>query len=289
MRENRRHGSPGVPVGLYRMERAAGDPILDNHWHEEAEFLAVESGEAVFQIGLSTYEVRAGEVLFIPGGELHGGYALNGAACTYAALVFDMEWLLSHGDSATLQVLEPIRRGRLLPEPHAVKDTELASALYSHLERLLSLEHSDDPAKPLRLKAGLYELFAEYVSRDAFSRSEPRSPLDAHTQERLKAVLTYIDTHYARKLTIKELAHEAGMSEGHFTRVFKSFMRKTPVEYINLLRIRIAAALLAERKTSVGEAALETGFDNFSYFCKIFRTVYQCTPSEYRQRNGGQG
>ncbi|WP_308636157.1 AraC family transcriptional regulator [Paenibacillus silvisoli] len=285
LRENRRHGSPGLPVGLYRMERSAGDPILDNHWHEEAEFLAVESGEAVFQIGLSTYEVRAGEVLFIPGGELHGGYALQGAACTYAALVFDLDWLLGHGDHAALQYLEPIRRGRLVPEPHAARGSELASALFPLLERLLLLEHSVDPAKPLRLKAGLYELLAEYVSRAAFARSEPRSPLDAHTQERLKAVLTYIDTHYARKLTIKELAQEAGMSEGHFTRVFKSFMRKTPVEYINSLRIRIAAALLAERKSSVGEAAMEAGFDNFSYFCKMFRTVYQCTPSEYRQRH----
>ena len=75
------------------------------------------------------------------------------------------------------------------------------------------------------------------------------------------------------------------MSEGHFSRVFKSFMRRTPVEYINLQRIRTAAALLAERRTTVGEAALEAGFDNFSYFCKLFRSVFQCTPSEYRNRD----
>ena len=150
---------------------------------------------------------------------------------------------------------------------------------------MLALEHSDDPAKPFRLKGGLYQLFAEYISRDAFVRGESRSALDTHTQDRLKAVLTYIDAHYARRLSIKELAAEAGMSEGHFSRVFKSFMRRTPVEYINLQRIRTAAALLAERRTTVGEAALEAGFDNFSYFCKLFRSVFQCTPSEYRNRD----
>lgn len=285
LRENRRHGSAGLPVGIYRMDQAAGEPILDNHWHEEAEFLAVASGEAVFQIGLSTYTAKAGDVLFIPGGELHGGYSLNGAACSYAALVFHLDWLMSPGDSATTQFLEPIRRGRLAPEPHAVAEAGgLAEGLFGQVMQLVGMELSDDPAKPMRLKAGLYQLLAEYVTRDAFVRREPRSSLDMHTQERLKTVLTYIDAHYARKLTIKELAAEAGMSEGHFTRVFKSFMRKTPIDYINSLRIRIAAALIAERRISIGEAALEAGFDNFSYFCKMFRTVYQCTPSEYRER-----
>ncbi|SDW85419.1 AraC family transcriptional regulator [Paenibacillus sp. CF384] len=288
LHENRRHGSPGLPVGIYRMEQGAGEPILDNHWHEEAEFLVVESGEAVFQIGLSTYTVRAGEVLFIPGGELHGGYSPSGGACSYSALVFDLDWLMSQGDSLTGQFLEPIKRGRLVPEPHAALESELALSLLRQLTPLLALEHSEEPAKPLRLKAGLYQLFAEYVSQAAFVRREPRSSLDMHTQERLKTVLSYIDGHYARKLTIKELAAEAGMSEGHFTRVFKSFMRKTPIEYINLQRIRIAAALLADSNTSVGEAALESGFDNFSYFCKMFRSVYQCTPSDYRHRHGAE-
>ncbi|WP_219835738.1 AraC family transcriptional regulator [Paenibacillus sp. R14(2021)] len=286
LRENRRHGSPDFPVGIYRMVQAAGEPILDNHWHEEAEFLAVESGEAIFQIGLSTYHVQAGEVLYIPGGELHGGYAVNDSACTYAALVFNLDWLTGPGDGATLRYFEPMQRGQLSLQPHADAGGNLAQALFRHLSPLIELEHAQDPAKPLRLKAGLFQLFAEYVSHDSFVRREPRSPIDTHTQERLKSVLTYIDLHYSRKLTIKELAAEAGMSEGHFTRVFKSFMRKTPVEYINLLRIRIAAALLSDQKTTVGEAALESGFDNFSYFCKLFRTVYQCTPSEYRNRDG---
>ncbi|WP_181909543.1 AraC family transcriptional regulator [Paenibacillus taihuensis] len=287
MRENRRHGSAGTPVGIYRMDQAAGEPILDHHWHEEAEFLAVVSGEAVFQIGLSTYKASAGDVLFIPGGELHGGYSLNGAACSYGALVFHLDWLMSQGDNATTQYLEPIRRGRLVPEPHAVSGIEsggLAEGLFGQLMQLIAMEHSEDPAKPMRLKAGLYQLLAEYVTRDAFVRREPRSSLDMHTQERLKTVLTYIDIHYAKKLTIKELAAEAGMSEGHFTRVFKSFMRKTPIDYINSLRIRIAAAMLADSRVSIGEAALESGFDNFSYFCKMFRNVYQCTPTEYRER-----
>ncbi|MFC4809881.1 AraC family transcriptional regulator [Paenibacillus sp. GCM10023250] len=288
LREDRRHGSPGVPVGVYRMARAAGEPILDAHWHEEAEFLAVESGEAVFQIGLTAYHATAGDVLYIPGGELHGGYARGGAACSYGAIVFRPDWLASPGDAAAQRLLEPIRGGRGVPVPFAGAVPGLAPALFRHLVPLLDLEDADDPAKALRLKGGLYQLFAEYVSRGAFAEGPSRSPLDAQTQERLKAVLTYVDAHYARKLTVRELAAEAGMSEGHFSRVFKSFMRQTPVEYVNALRIRIAASLLEDRNLSVSEAALEVGFDNFSYFCNRFRAVFRCTPSEYRNRERGR-
>ena len=201
LREDRRHGSPEFPVGIYRMERAAGEPILDSHWHEEAEFLAVESGGAIFQIGLSAYHAEAGDVLFIPGGELHGGYALDGSGCAYAAIVFRLDWLTSPGDAADRRYFEPLRSGRAAPEPHATAANGLAPALFRHLGPLLALEHSDDPAKPFRLKGGLYQLFAEYISRDAFVRGESRSALDTHTQDRLKAVLTYIDAHYARRLT----------------------------------------------------------------------------------------
>ncbi|MFC5701019.1 helix-turn-helix domain-containing protein [Cohnella faecalis] len=286
LRENRRHGSPEFPAAVYRMEQAAGEPILENHWHEEAEFLAVESGEAVFQIGLSTYEVRAGEVLFIPGGELHGGYSLGGSACTYAAVVFDLDWLMGTGDGATMRYYEPLKRGQLTLVPHAAHHTGFGEELFDQVEKLIALEHSEDPAKPLWMKAGIIRLFAEYVSKGQWSRRDFASPVDARTQDRLKAVLSFIDEHYARKLTIKELAAVAGMSEGHFTRVFKSFMRKTPVEYVNQRRIRIAAELLADSNKTVGEAAIDSGFDNFSYFCKLFRSVYQCTPSEFRERRG---
>lgn len=283
LQENRRHGSPDFPVGIYRMERKAGEPILETHWHEESEFLAVEHGKAVFQIGLSAYEAQAGELLFIPGGELHGGYPLDESPCTYSAVVFDLDWLMSGQDRLTTQWLRPIRRGEIALPMHAPHDQPWGRNAYRIMAALTGAARSADPAAAFRIKGGLYGLFAEFVSSGLAFRREPWEASHSGTPERLKRVLTHIEENYGRKITVGELAGIAGMSEGHFSRLFKSYMRKTPIEYINGLRLRRAAALLREPGVSVSKAAMECGFENFSYFSKMFRAMYRCTPTEYRK------
>jgi len=282
LRENRSHGTPDFPVGIYSMEGQTGDPLLESHWHEEAEFLLVDSGRALFRVGLAEYELQAGEAIYIAGGELHGAFGVDRSACSYRAIVFDLDWLIDARDGISSRFLQPLLRGRIgLSNP--ITGRTAGGAAIELLERIVLLEHSDDPAREMRVKGGLYLLFAEIWSAGGWNARQTASPAELRSIERLKDALTFIETHFARKLTVRELADVAGMSEGHFSRMFKSFMRKTPVEYVNRFRLRHAAALLAEADRTVGEAAAEAGFDNFSYFSKSFRTLFGCSPSEYRR------
>lgn len=282
--ENRRHGSLDFPVGFYRMARKAGEPILDIHWHSEAEFLAVENGKAIFQTGLSSFEVQAGEALYIPGGELHGGFPADGSACTYSALVFDLDWLIGGTrDAIAAKLLKPLQRGEVVLPPHWGQRKNGGSAAFSRLMALMELGNSDDPAKELRVKGELYLLFAEFVSAGMIARRDTWEPAESDAPERIKRVLSHIEANFAQKLTIGELAGIGGMSEGHFSRTFKKLLRQTPIEYINRYRLRHAADRLRRLGLSVADVAIECGFDNFSYFTKMFRSVYGCTPSEYRK------
>lgn len=284
LRENRQHGQPGFPVGFYRMECASGETILDNHWHEEIEFLAVTHGEATFQIGLDAYEVRAGEAIFIPGGELHGGYPLNGSPCTYEAVVCDLGWLIGSGDRIGKAYLQPLQRGLMALPALWTEEEAWGKAVLGRLREVLALETSGDPARELRIKIGLLALFADLISHSRLRSRHPGEPAERRAAERLKHVLLYMEEHFARKLTVRELADVAGMSEGHFSRVFRSYMRQTPVAYLNRYRLRHAAGRLLGSDLPVSEVALESGFDNFSYFIKQFRAVYGCTPRAYRSR-----
>lgn len=284
--ENRRHGSPDFPVGFYRIEKEAGEHILDSHWHAETELLTVESGKGAFQIGLAVHEVHAGETLYIPGEELHGGYSLDGSPCTFSAVVFDMDWLAGGQDAIASRYLKPLQRGeRTLPvhwkrgEPHLEAARNRLSEITDTGLREVS------PAKELRVKGGLYLLFAELFAGGLAVRREPWETPESATPERLKQVLAYLERHFSRKLSIKELAGIAGMSEGHFSRMFKTYLRRTPIEYLNRYRLRHAAEKLRQPGVTVAEAAMESGFENFSYFSKTFAAEYGCPPSEYRKRH----
>ena len=59
------------------------------HWHSEMEFIYVNQGQALFQIGDEEYRVGAGEALLVNSGEIHSGYSQNGERCMLHAMVFD--------------------------------------------------------------------------------------------------------------------------------------------------------------------------------------------------------
>lgn len=284
LKEDRRHGTPGFPVGFYQQARTSQEGILDFHWHEEIEFLRVTSGRAVFQIGLSAYEVSAGEALFIPGGLLHGGYPLDASDCAYEALVCDLGWLDGGPDDAiSARYLRPLQRGRSGPPHHWTPHTPWGQEAIASIAAIQRLEHAADPARELRVKAGLLTLFADLIDAGQWQSRSPADEGESHSAERLKQTLVYMETNFARKLSLRELADVAGMSEGHFSRMFKAYMRRTPVEYLNRHRIRYAAGRLTASESTISEVALEAGFDNFSYFIKLFRGIYGCTPSAYRK------
>ena len=73
------------------------------------------------------------------------------------------------------------------------------------------------------------------------------------------------------------------MSEGHFCRVFKQYTLKTPVQFINGVRLTHAADELANTNKRVLDVAMDCGFNSVSYFIEVFRESCGITPSRYRK------
>jgi len=97
-------------------------------------------------------------------------------------------------------------------------------------------------------------------------------------------VIDFVEQNYKKKITVTMLAEIVGMSESHFHRKFKEYTGASPVEYINLIRIRQAEQLLARTDMQVKRIALESGFSNVSYFVTQFQRQHHMTPTQYRNR-----
>lgn len=63
---------------------------------------------------------------------------------------------------------------------------------------------------------------------------------------------------------------------------FKKYTGMTCVQYINIHRLELAADYLRTKNLPIMDIALEVGFDNISYFNKLFKAKYHATPKEYR-------
>ncbi|QHW33862.1 AraC family transcriptional regulator [Paenibacillus rhizovicinus] len=289
LKENRIHGLPAYPLSVYEVDLPGHQSSVDCHWHDEWEWMLVTAGRGLFQIGAHTYEATAGQTLFIRSGELHAVYRIDEEPCRFTAIVFDAELLAgSRFDVIQERYLDPLLKKRLEPPPLLAGDEPWERETRELLDRVLRLNDDRQDGYELDTKA-LLLMAAGRLSLHAKAPLTSGRPDGDHAKtERLKTALNAIHEHYASKLTLGWLSSEAGMSEGHFCRFFKSMVRKSPTEYINGYRVRIAAKLLENEDRNVSEVALDVGFENPSYFIRVFKQHQGCTPAAYKKMIAGQ-
>jgi len=82
-------------------------------------------------------------------------------------------------------------------------------------------------------------------------------------------------------LGLPRMIELVNVSQEHLTREFKRFLGITPTEFINIKRVNYGVELLLQRKYSILETCYMCGFNNLSYFYKIFDKIYHCTPKEF--------
>lgn len=285
LKEERLHGSDMFPLAAYWVERdEPGMPILDCHWHEEAEFFYVIEGEVLFQVDTDYFPVKAGEAVFIDGGDIHAGHALNDSTCSFCAVVFDTHMLAS-GSFDTIQgkYITPLQeKTRTFPR-HIAPRTEWERRLLDHLRAIISDCEEERCDNEAAVKGRLYLMLQEISAEGRFANRSETNASDSTKIDRLKTVILYMQQHYNRPIRIAELADQIPMSEGQFCRFFKTMTRQTPIEYLNAYRIKQATELLMEPDRKIASIAFDVGFDHISYFVKVFRKTMKCTPSQFRK------
>lgn len=87
----------------------------------------------------------------------------------------------------------------------------------------------------------------------------------------------------SRRIGVNEMAEVAGLSRFHFSREFSRYVGVSPAEYLHDLRMRKALSMLQTELMTVKEIAFACGFEDSSYFCKVFRSFYGNSPDAFRR------
>jgi AraC-like DNA-binding protein len=112
------------------------------------------------------------------------------------------------------------------------------------------------------------------------SRVSPTSRDARRITEALRCIEAEADT----RLSLGEMARQAGMSAYHFLRVFRQIVGVTPHQYVLRTRLHRAAIRLRRTKEPISSIALEAGFDDLSTFNRRFRRVMGVSPSLWRAK-----
>lgn len=105
-----------------------------------------------------------------------------------------------------------------------------------------------------------------------------------HANSIHKAV-EYMNRNYASRLTLGEVAAHVGYSPAYFSRVFKDEMHSTFRVFLNEMRVEKSKPLLLAGNASISDICNMIGFEEQSYYCKVFRRITGVTPDKFRKRS----
>ena len=156
--------------------------------------------------------------------------------------------------------------------------------IYQILQRLLFLFTENHDSKDFFVDGMLQELIIRILQTNTRKTLKTKTA-SLKSSNRLAFVIDYIRMHLSRPISIKELSKKACMSESNFHKVFKYETGLTPLEYINTERITLASKLLQNKDVKIKEVFLECGFENRSYFNRVFKRIKKMPPGMYKRNN----
>ncbi|MEK4460586.1 MULTISPECIES: response regulator transcription factor [Paenibacillus] len=107
----------------------------------------------------------------------------------------------------------------------------------------------------------------------------------AKSQSVIGKVKEYIHTNLKNEITREEIANHVFLNPDYLTRIFKRSTGFSIIEYVTEARIKKSLELLNHSSVPISIVASEVGYDNLTYFSKLFKKVVGCTPSEYRRKS----
>jgi len=104
----------------------------------------------------------------------------------------------------------------------------------------------------------------------------------------LRKAERYIAENYSRKISLTEIAHVSGFSAPYFSTIFKKETGENLSRYLSRLRVEKAEALLVGTNLPLNTISAACGFEDQSWFSKIFKSHTGMSPRSYRKRGASK-
>lgn len=249
------------------------------HYHPEYEVVCVLSGGGTRHVGNHFSNYENGDLVLIGPNIPHAGFGLN-----------------AHGlhEEIVVQIKEDVFKDSVLARPEmAIISTLLEKSKYGvcfngntkdlvsrNLKKFLKLD-------PFNKLLELFRILYLMATSEDYELLNPTSALSNLTRKnngRLQEILAYVEKNYNEEIDIKKAASIANLSVPSFCNYFKKLMNFTYTDFINQYRVQRACIMLHQEKT-INEISFECGFNNVTYFNKVFKTIMKKTPSQYKKES----
>ena len=281
--ENLSEDSGGLPfVCHYNEGRSFTGRHIPWHWHEWIELNYVEEGSFQMHTPDGDLEAGQGELVFLNQNIMHA-YDFP-KPVRYYSYTFDSRFLAGeYGSYLDQKYFSPVFRSRSLSVLTVRPDTPRRVRMVEAVVQVTDLLRREPPGYELAVRDVMSRFFLLLLdeAEDILARDKGGNDRDLG---RMKQMLQFIYAHYSEPIGLEDVADTAGISPRECTRCFRRAISRSPVRFLIEYRAQMAAMMLARTDDTISSISEKCGFTSDSYFGKIFREIYGCTPRDYRKK-----
>ena len=248
------------------------------HYHPEIELVNVVKGSGKRHVGNHISYFDSGDLVLIGSNLPHAGFG-NGAVGEHEEIVIQfkpdfLENTIQNWPEFT-EIKNLILRAR--QGIHFYGDTEII------VKKILGDMLTAKPFERLILLLEVFQILAKSTEFELLNVTGIRYNFQKKDERRLKNILDFVEQNYQKPIEFKQIANLANMTIPAFSAYFKKTMSITFTDFLNEFRINQACNALLVGK-SVTDASFESGFNNVTYFIKVFKAIKGDSPLVYQKK-----
>ncbi len=257
------------------------DRQIGMHAHARWELSYVVCGAGMRTVGDITEPFACGEIVFIPPGIPHcwkfdDGFTDKTGMIANISVFFDSSLLTS------MRLLFPEMREVLTRIESLKQAVRFTGKNCGIIQKLMAGMRGLTAEK--RLPKMMELLLAVADTSDSIYAGS--ADMMNRKEKRMEQIRVYCACNYSRQITLDEMSRHVGMNKSAFCTFMRHNVGMTLSEFVNEIRLDVAKEKLLTTDGNIAEIAMVCGFQNVSYFNRLFRKKYGCSPKMIRTEGG---
>lgn len=281
--------NPYYPVAINFFERKKEDCNV-SEWtvrKNDIELIVVNNGELRISVKGRTERITAGQACMIALNTPHKFASSAKEDTAFFSVVFSPEYVQvldkenELSDRYFYKVMEDERAALVTLDDANLRD----ESAIDRINDIIAANTSKRRGYEILTKGYICMLWAiliDYIYSKKASFNGKNVP--SQDELRVRSAITYMQENYSDPITLEDIAGRIHVSRNECCRCFKRIMMTSPVEYLIRLRVFEATKILYKDPLSIdtiSELSFRMGFNNTSYFNKMFKRYLGCTPKEF--------